>query len=85
MDNYQDDKFKEGYRTGEYERIALATKNSDLRSDLLRMQQNYTELLHLVDELATLLNHNVFAHDEILWCEKKNTALQKYKFFKENK
>ena len=27
-----------GYRKGEYERVALATANSDLRSDLLRPQ-----------------------------------------------
>lgn len=84
MDNYQDDKFKEGYRIGELERIAIATKNSDLRSDLLRLQQDYAQLLHLAEELATLLNHNVLAHDEILWCEKKNSALQKYRAFKES-
>jgi len=31
--------FREGYRRGEMERIALATANSELRSELLLLQQ----------------------------------------------
>lgn len=42
----------DGYRKGELERIALATANSDLRSDLLAAQQKIERLRSAGDELA---------------------------------
>jgi chaperonin GroEL (HSP60 family) len=84
MDNYHDEKFREGYKVGEYERVALATKNSDLRSDILKLEQKYEETRILLDKFAKMMDHNVWAHDNYMWSEMKANLFAEYKEF-ENK
>ena len=63
MDDQYVAALREGYRAGEMERIALATANSDLRSDLLAAQQ----LIKLLEEQNQKLKLELLtAHSEMM-------------------
>lgn len=83
MINYNDEKFREGYKTGEYERVALATANSELRSQILKMKQQHEEMKTMLHKFALMLDHKVFAHDDFMWCEMKTELLNEYNQIKD--
>lgn len=65
---YTSEEFREGYRTGDLERIALANSNSELRSDLHQLRTKFEELEDISFELASALGMLLLDHPEDCDC-----------------
>lgn len=58
MSNYHSSEYMNGYKAGEGERLALATANSNMRSDMDYLKSYIEQLVDLINEFTPYLTHN---------------------------
>lgn len=58
MSNHYNSDYMDGYKVGEGERIALATSNSNMRTDIDYLKSYVEQLVDFINEFTPYLTHN---------------------------